>query len=369
MRACPRTMHGRLFVCLLLPAADLIEGFDPRDSTSVEGLSPTASSSAVESALEAAFAPGAPRAARRLLEGVTVGIPDEYNLEQLSPAMRLAWHRVAGWLAEEAGARVVSVSLPHTRHALPAYYILAPAEAMSNLSRYDGVRYGHALAKAEQEAATAAASSTLAGTTAASPSSSPTSRFSSSSQQLDAGPPAMGLREYYTSNRSTGFGPEVQRRILVGSFVLSSRAVEGFYAKAQRIRRAITSDFLALFRAEEEKERVHVLLTPTCVGTALSFERIQKDRAEDPVSVCALSLSLGTAIACDPLAYLLDAHLFRYCLLPLLSSSCSAQFSLSERSFHHPFQSLRHPFPFFPRWSRSCFLLAVGAANHGRLSF
>jgi aspartyl-tRNA(Asn)/glutamyl-tRNA(Gln) amidotransferase subunit A len=207
-----------------------------------------------------------------------IGIPDEYDVAELSPAVRAAWYRMADWMAREGGARVVRVSLPHTRLALPAYYILAPAEAMSNLSRYDGVRYGHAQAREEMEQALQQDASS-AGTGAA-PARLP----------LDAGPPAQGLREYYTTNRSTAFGPEVQRRILVGSFVLSSRAVEGFYARAQRIRRAISEDFSALFRpsssssAASATDRVDVLLTPTAMGSALSFASIASDKATSPVS-------------------------------------------------------------------------------------
>jgi aspartyl-tRNA(Asn)/glutamyl-tRNA(Gln) amidotransferase subunit A len=179
--------------------------------------------------------------------------------------VRAAWHRVAVWLQEEAGAQVVSVSLPNTSHALPAYYILAPAEAMSNLARYDGVRSGYAHAAAQTDEAAARA---LAAGQPPPP------------KSVDQGPPAQGLREYYTMNRSFAFGPEVQRRILVGSFVLSSRAVEGFYQKAQRIRRAITADFMRCFR----EQGVDVLLTPTCVGTALSFGAIRRESSTNAVA-------------------------------------------------------------------------------------
>lgn len=208
-----------------------------------------------------------------MLEGLTVGIPSEYNIAELTPGVRAAWHRVAALLRDEGGARVVTVSLPSTRHALPAYYILAPAEAMSNLARYDGVRYGHAQSKAVAEEAAAAAGLSAPPRGGA-----------------DAGPPAQSLRDYYTTNRSAAFGAEVQRRILVGSFVLSSRAVEGFYVKAQRIRRAITQDFISLFRGTgtgagtSTGQRVDVLLTPTSVGAALSFEQIAHGRQHSPVA-------------------------------------------------------------------------------------
>ena len=260
-------------MCACFCRPDTIEGFDPRDSTSIEHLPPTAASSPFDELELGGFGGGSgsgSRAGKRMLEGLTVGIPSEYNIAELTPAVRAAWHRVAALLRDEGGARVVTVSLPSTRHALPAYYILAPAEAMSNLSRYDGVRYGHAQSKAlAEEAAAAAAAAGLAAPPRGG---------------ADAGPPAQSLRDYYTANRSGAFGDEVQRRILVGSFVLSSRAVEGFFVKAQRIRRAITQDFSALFRAPDVSQRVDVLLTPTCVGAALSFGQIAHDRQHSPVA-------------------------------------------------------------------------------------
>ena len=271
-------MISCLFACALVSSAGTIEGYDPLASTSIAGLVPTARSSAFDD-LSSSFSASARPGARRMLEGLTVGIPSEYNIAELSPEVRALWHRVAELLRDEGGARVVNVSLPHTRHALPSYYILAPAEAMSNLSRYDGVRYGFSASKSksagEDADAAAAAAAALAAGLAPPPRPRP--------RAADPGPPAQSLKEYYTSNRSAGFGLEVQRRILVGSFVLSSRAVEGFFNKAQRIRRAVTHDFLNLFRATDPNQRVDVLLTPTSVGEAMSFANIAKEKKNNPV--------------------------------------------------------------------------------------
>ena len=250
----------------------MIEGVDPRDSTSMD-LPPTPASSPFDD-LRSAFSPSARPAARRMLEGLTIGLPAEYDIAELSPAVRSAWHRCARLLAEEGGARVVNVSLPHTRHALPAYYILAPAEAMSNLARYDGVRFGHSASKSEADRIAAELATDAASASAA------------AASALDPGPPAQSLQSYYTSNRSGGFGAEVQRRIVVGSFVLSSRAVEGFHAKAQRIRRAVCEDFDAAFNPTQASgaTKIDLLLTPTAVGPALSFSQIAAQASSDPVA-------------------------------------------------------------------------------------
>eukprot|EP00741_Cyanophora_paradoxa_P016529 tig00020927_g15960.t1 len=160
----------------------------------------------------------------RPLAGLTVGIPAELHVKELpEPALR-AWRAAAGRL-RAAGARVAAVSLPHTRAALPAYYILASAEASSNLARYDGVRYGH----------------------------------------REEGPPgARGGRavlEGYAATRSAGFGPEVRRRILTGVFVLSSSAFHVYYERAQRVRALVARDFEAAFAAG-----VDLLLCPAAVS-------------------------------------------------------------------------------------------------------
>jgi aspartyl-tRNA(Asn)/glutamyl-tRNA(Gln) amidotransferase subunit A len=135
-------------------------------------------------------------------------MPVEYNIEELDPGIRDAWARVARTLQEEYGARVVPVSLPTTKHALAAYYVIAPAEASSNLAKYDGVRYG----TRDSEAASDAAGGVL-----------------------------------YAASRGKGFGDEVKRRILLGSYTLSSEAMDNYFIKAQRVRRLVRKDFNRVF--------------------------------------------------------------------------------------------------------------------------
>jgi len=135
----------------------------------------------------------------------TIGVPVEYNIEELEPAIRQAWTS-ALTLLQEQGCTVVPVSLPNTKHALSAYYILAPAEAASNLSKYDGVRYG--------------------------------SRNNSSDG-------AGGV--LYSETRGEGFGDEVKRRIVLGSYTLSSKAIDNYFIKAQKIRRLVQQDFDRVF--------------------------------------------------------------------------------------------------------------------------
>ncbi|KAK4151920.1 amidase signature domain-containing protein [Chaetomidium leptoderma] len=143
-----------------------------------------------------------------LLRGLRLGIPLEYNIEELDPRIRDAWAQAAKKLQEEFGARVVPVSLPSTRHALAAYYVIAPAEASSNLAKYDGVRYG----VRDTEAASDAAGGVL-----------------------------------YAASRGKGFGDEVKRRILLGSYTLSSEAMDNYFIKAQRVRRLVRRDFNRVF--------------------------------------------------------------------------------------------------------------------------
>lgn len=148
------------------------------------------------------------------LSGVRVGIPAEYSVAELPAAVRAAWEAGAAAL-EGAGAQIVTVSLPHTQAALPAYYVLACAEAASNLSRYDGLRFGHAAAAAAAVGA-------------------------SSSRLLD----------FITRSRSEAFGSEAQRRILIGNFVLSRAGRERYYEAASAVRGLVQRDFDAVFRAE-----------------------------------------------------------------------------------------------------------------------
>ncbi|CAK7271459.1 Trimeric GatFAB AmidoTransferase(AdT) complex subunit [Sporothrix epigloea] len=144
------------------------------------------------------------------LSGLTIGIPLEYNIQELDPRIRAAWVAAAERL-RALGARVAAVSLPSTRHALSAYYVLAPAEASSNLARYDGVRYG-GLGRVEDREAASGAEGVL-----------------------------------YERVRGAGLGPEVQQRILLGAYALSSGARDNYFVQAQRVRRVIVRDFDAVF--------------------------------------------------------------------------------------------------------------------------
>ncbi|KAB5560204.1 amidase signature domain-containing protein [Coniochaeta sp. 2T2.1] len=144
---------------------------------------------------------------RTELKGLTFGIPTEYNISELDPRIRAAWIATATRL-QNLGARVVPVSLPSTRHALSAYYVIAPAEASSNLAKYDGVRYGN----------------------------------------RDISRPDGAGETLYSSTRGTGFGEEVRRRILLGSYTLSSEAMDNYFIQAQRVRRLVRRDFDRVFK-------------------------------------------------------------------------------------------------------------------------
>ena len=151
------------------------------------------------------------------VKGTTFGIPIEYNIEELDPRIKDAWAKTAARL-QEMGARIVPVSLPSTRHALSAYYVIAPAEAASNLAKYDGVRYG-----ARDAGATDGAGETL-----------------------------------YSDTRGAGFGAEVRRRILLGSYTLSSEAMDNHFLQAQRVRRLVRRDFDRAFALDNPLlEREH----------------------------------------------------------------------------------------------------------------
>ncbi|WGF90098.1 Asp-tRNA(Asn)/Glu-tRNA(Gln) amidotransferase subunit GatA [Marinivivus vitaminiproducens] len=189
-------------------------GHDPKDSTS---------------APEAV--PDFERALTGDVKGLRVGLPKEYRVDGMSGELDALWRQGAEWLRAQ-GAEVVEVSLPHTAYALPTYYIIAPAEASSNLARYDGMRYGL------REAGTR-------------------------------------LEEVYSRTRAEGFGAEVQRRILIGTYVLSAGYYDAYYIKAQRVRALIARDFTNAF------EQVDVLLTPTAPTAA--FETGAK--SNDPVAM------------------------------------------------------------------------------------
>ena len=171
-------------------------GFDPKDSTSAD-----------------LPVPNFVGALTGDIRGLKVGIPKEYRVDGMSAELEASWSTGAAWL-KDAGAALVDVSLPHTKYALPTYYIVAPAEASANLARYDGVRYG-----LREKADT--------------------------------------LEDMYELTRAAGFGPEVRRRILIGTYALSAGYYDAYYLKAQQVRALIARDFEQVF------EKVDVILTPT----------------------------------------------------------------------------------------------------------
>lgn len=181
-------------------------GFDPRDSTSLDIPVPN-------------FAAGLTGA----MKGKKVGIPAEYRLDGMDPEIAALWDQGIAWLKAE-GAEIVSVSLPHTKYALPTYYIVAPAEASSNLARYDGVRYGQRVT-----------------------------------------PPGGNVHDMYAATRAAGFGKEVKRRIMIGTYVLSAGFYDAYYTQAQKVRALIARDF------EQAFAQCDVLLTPTAPSPAFAF--------------------------------------------------------------------------------------------------
>ena len=164
-------------------------------------------------------------------KGFRVGIPKEYFSDDLDDEIAKLWKQGEEWF-KDAGAEIVEISLPHTKYALPAYYIIAPAEASSNLSRYDGARYGLRV----------------------------------EGKTLD---------EMYSNTRAEGFGSEVKRRIFLGTYALSAGYYDAYYLKAQKVRQLIYNDFLDSFK------KVDVILTPTTPGTAFPIE----DKITDPISM------------------------------------------------------------------------------------
>jgi len=189
-------------------------GFDPLDSTSVDRPVPDYES-----------------AVGRNVKGLTVGMPKEYRVPGMPAEIERIWDQGRQWL-EDAGATVKEISLPNTKHALPAYYIIAPAEASSNLARYDGVRFGH---RGEGES----------------------------------------LLELYENTRGQGFGAEVRRRILIGTYVLSAGYYDAYYNKARQIRSMIAGDFTQAF------EGVDAILTPTTPSAAFAVGEV----SDDPVAM------------------------------------------------------------------------------------
>ena len=191
-----------------------MSGHDPKDSTSLPAEVPDFASFVGKS-----------------VKGLKVGVPKEYRADGMPAEIETLWADGVAWL-KDAGCEVVDVSLPHTKYALPAYYIIAPAEASSNLARYDGMRYGLRV----------------------------------------EGPT---LRDSYEETRAAGFGAEVRRRILIGAYVLSAGYYDAYYLKAQKVRRRIADDFERAF------ETVDALLTPTAPSAAFGLG----DNASDPVAM------------------------------------------------------------------------------------
>ncbi len=186
---------------------------DPKDTTSVD-----------------LPVPDYERAVGKSIKGLRIGIPKEYRADGMSSEIEALWDKGAQWLKEQ-GAEIVEISLPHTKYALPAYYIVAPAEASSNLARYDGVRYGLRV-------------------------------------------PGDDIVDMYENSRAAGFGPEVQRRILIGTYVLSAGYYDAYYVRAQKIRTLIKRDF------ELAWDKVDVVLTPATPSPAFAPGEIS-----DPVQM------------------------------------------------------------------------------------
>jgi len=187
-------------------------GFDPKDATSLQMDVPD---------WEAALSSD--------LTGKKVGIPTEYRMEGTDQAILESWAQGKAWL-KDAGAQIVDISLPHTKYALPAYYIIAPAEASSNLARYDGVRYG-----------------------------------------LRDLPEGAGLQDMYAETRAAGFGDEVKRRILIGTYVLSAGFYDAYYNQAQKVRALVSRDF------EQAFGQCDLILAPTTPTASFPLGSLNDD--------------------------------------------------------------------------------------------
>ena len=193
---------------------NVMAGHDAKDSTSAPMAMPD---------VEAVLAKG--------VKGLKIGVPKEYRPNGLNAEVAALWDKGADWL-RAAGAEIIDVSLPHTKYALPTYYIVAPAEASSNLARYDGVRFGLRV-------------------------------------------PGKSLDDMYAKTRAAGFGKEVRRRILIGTYVLSAGYYDAYYLKAQKVRALIAQDFADAFA------KVDAILTPTAPTAAFGVN----DKADDPVAM------------------------------------------------------------------------------------
>ena len=195
-----------------------MSGHDPKDSTSADIPVPD---------FEAALTGD--------IRGKTIGIPKEYRMDGMPEEIEALWTKGREMLAD-AGAKIVDISLPHTKYALPAYYVVAPAEASSNLARYDGVRYGHRAKLAQGD----------------------------------------GITEMYEKTRAEGFGAEVKRRVMIGTYVLSAGFYDAYYNRARRVRALIKKDFEDVFA-----EGVDSILTPATPSAAFALGQ----EFDDPVQM------------------------------------------------------------------------------------
>ncbi|ARQ01777.1 Asp-tRNA(Asn)/Glu-tRNA(Gln) amidotransferase subunit GatA [Pseudorhodoplanes sinuspersici] len=191
-------------------------GHDPKDTTSVDRP-----------------VPDYEKAIGKSVKGMKIGIPKEYRIDGMPPEIEKLWHQGAEWL-KKAGAEMVDISLPHTKYALPAYYIVAPAEASSNLARYDGVRYG----------------------------------------LRENGRDVTGM---YEATRAAGFGDEVRRRVMIGTYVLSAGYYDAYYLRAQKVRTLIKRDFEDVFSAG-----VDAILTPATPSAAFG---VGEKSGADPIEM------------------------------------------------------------------------------------
>ena len=191
-------------------------GHDPKDSTSVD-----------------MPVPDYEKAIGRSVKGMKIGIPSEYRIDGMPAEIEKLWEQGIAWL-KDAGAEIVGISLPHTKTALPAYYIVAPAEASSNLARYDGVRYG-------------------------------------------LRQPGKDITDLYEETRRAGFGKEVRRRVMIGTYVLSAGYYDAYYVRAQKIRTLIKRDFERVYA-----EGIDAILTPATPSAAFA---IGEKGSADPVEM------------------------------------------------------------------------------------
>lgn len=214
---------------------DAIKGFDTRDPTSLS--------------LKSRARIAAKIGERQKHKSLRIGVPIEYNIQELSSVVREGWFRALNKLQEQ-GHSIHRVSLPATKHALSAYYVLAPAEASSNLAKYDGVRYGF---------------------------------------REDADDGAGGL--LYAKTRGQGFGEEVKRRILLGAYSLSAEAIDNYFVQAQKVRRLVQQDFDRVFALPhplldtpamyKERNGVDVLVSPTAPTMPPTLEAVENQTPLD----------------------------------------------------------------------------------------